>query len=142
VRCGLYGHHPRVFQRDIEARDGLVGMQADLMHHVGVLYHLCDPIRHLQAIPRYVGRGIMLDTHYAQDAEATLEYEVDGRTYRYKKYREFGVEDPFSGMYDHSKWLTLEDIQSTLRDAGFARFEVVETRAERNGPRVLLFAQR
>lgn len=142
VRCGLYGHHPRVFQCDVEATADLSVLAADVMHHVGVLYHLRDPVRHLRAIPRHVAHGLMLDTHYALDAEATLSYEVDGRSYRYRQYREFGVADPFSGMYDHSKWLTLDSIQSILGEAGFPKFDVVETRAERNGPRVLLFAQR
>jgi hypothetical protein len=142
VRCGLYGHHPRVRLCDIEVPQDLSFLAADLMHHVGVLYHLRDPVRHLRAIPGFVGRGIMLDTHYALDAEATLSYEVDGRTYRYKQYGEFGIADPFSGMYDHSKWLTLDGIRSILDEAGFPQVEVVETRAERNGPRVLLFAQR
>jgi hypothetical protein len=142
VRCGLYGHHPSVFQCDVEAAQDHSMLAADLMHHVGVLYHLRDPVRHLKSLPGFVTQGIMLDTHYALDAEATLSYEVEGRSYRYKQYREFGVADPFSGMYDHSKWLTLESIQSILGDAGFPKFDVVETRAERNGPRVLLFAQR
>lgn len=142
VRCGLYGHHPQVFQRDIEVQHETAALQADLMHHVGVLYHLRDPVGHLQSIPGYIARGIMLDTHYALEAEANLQYEVGGRTYRYKKYREFGVEDPFSGMYDHSKWLMLADIERTLKEAGFRHVEVVETRVERNGPRVLLFAHR
>jgi hypothetical protein len=142
VRCGLYGYHPRVLQCDVEAAQDLSVLTADVMHHVGVLYHLRDPVRHLMSLSGFVTDGLMLDTHYALDDEATLSYEVDGRSYRYKQYGEFGVADPFSGMYDHSKWLTLESIQAILGEAGFPKFEVVEIRAERNGPRVLLFAQR
>lgn len=142
VRCGLYGYHPRVLQCDVEAAHDTSALAADLAHHVGVLYHLRDPVSHLHALSGYVGQGIMLDTHYALEHEAVLSYPVGDRSYAYKRYGEFGVSDPFSGMYDHSKWLTLPTIEATLREAGFGTVEVVETRDERNGPRVLLFAQR
>jgi len=45
-------------------------------------------------------------------------------------------------MYDHSKWLRLEDIMNVLRIAGFRNVNVIEERQERNGPRVLLMAER
>lgn len=142
VRCGLYGHHPHVFKCDVEKPEEMTTLTADLIHHVGVFYHLRNPVQHLRAISARVSQGLMLDTHYALDSEASLSYEVEGRNYSYKKYNEHGIADPFSGMYDHSKWLTLETIESTLRETGFSRVDVVETRAERNGPRVLLFAER
>jgi len=109
---------------------------------VGVLYHLKDPVRHLLEIGRYIRAGVMLDTHYAEEAEARLTYQVDGREFRYKRYGELGHEDVFSGLYPHSKWLPLPTIVSLLEETGFGRVDVVETRAERNGPRVLLFAAR
>lgn len=143
VRCAAYGRHPLVTLRDID-RGPFEGGQfeADVMHHVGVLYHLKDPVTHLLSLGSYVGAGIMLDTHYSEDENADSVYEVRGRRYRYWRYREWGHSDPFSGMYDHSKWLRLEDIQSLLRQAGFVRCEVVERRAEPGGPRVLLLAER
>ena len=84
----------------------------------------------------------MLDTHYAEEGEANESYEVDGRSFRYKRYGEFGHEDVFSGLYPHSKWLPLDTIVALLKESGFGRVDVVERRAERNGPRVLLFAER
>lgn len=45
-------------------------------------------------------------------------------------------------MKDHAKWLRREDILSILKKAGFMNVEVIETRNERNGPRVLLLAKR
>ena len=141
VRCALFGHHPVVFKHDVEARDADLGrLRADLAHHVGVLYHLKDPVQHLLDLGTITGRGLMLDTHYAEDAEAVESYEAAGRAYRYKKYFEGGQADPFSGMYDHAKWLRLDDIAAALNEAGFAEVEIVEKRQERNGPRVLLFA--
>jgi hypothetical protein len=141
VRCGLYGHHPRVLRCDVEQPD-LSVLKSDVLHHVGVFYHLRDPVRHLRNISAQIAYGLMLDTHYALDDEATLSYDVDGRRFSYKRYGERGVADPFSGMYDHSKWLTLASIETTLREAGFNNVDVVEKRAERNGPRLLLFAWR
>jgi len=141
VRCALFGHHPTVFKFDVEAADAdPTPLRADLAHHVGVLYHLKDPVRHLLGLGAFISRGVMLDTHYAEDAEATETYEAAGRPVAYKKYFEGGQADPFSGMYDHAKWLRLGDIVSLLKEAGFPSVEIVEKRAERNGPRVLLFA--
>lgn len=141
VRCALFGHHPTVFKHDVESRDAdTEPLRADLVHHVGVLYHLKDPVSHLLDLGKFIGRGVMLDTHYAEEAEASETYEAAGRRVAYKKYFEGGQADPFSGMYDHAKWLRLEDISALLKEAGFPRVEVVEKRAERNGPRVLLFA--
>jgi hypothetical protein len=143
VRCAFFDQHPKVIRLDVEkppANDELPA--ADVACHIGVLYHLRDPVRHLLALGRRLRLGLLLDTHFALDEEAALTYEVDGVPWRYKRYREHGRQDVFSGMYDHSKWLRLEDIVLLLRLAGFAEVELIEKRAERNGPRALLVAQR
>lgn len=143
VRTSLYGCYPTVFKYDVEAMPVSTDLlRADLLHHVGLLYHLADPVRHLLEIGRYIGLGMMLDTHYASDDEARLSYEVGGREYRYKLYGELGYKDVFSGLSAHSKWLRLDTIVGLLHETGFPQVEVVETRQERNGPRVLLFARR
>jgi len=143
IRCAFFGYCPTVFKCNVEERPLPVeALSADIMHHVGVLYHLKDPVSHLLGLGQYVRRGLMLDTHYSLEHEATEAYEVEGKEYRYKTYQEFGHADPFSGMYDHSKWLRLEDIAALLSEAGFGQIEIVETRNERNGARVLLIARR
>ena len=83
----------------------------------------------------------MLDTHYAHPEDATEEYEVAGERFRFRRYDEHGRADVFSGVRPTSKWLRLDDIERVLREAGFGTVEVVEKRDERNGPRVLLFAE-
>lgn len=143
VRTAFYGYRPTVFQHDVEegsARTDL--LQADILHHVGVLYHLKDPVRHLLEIGRYIRLGVMLDTHYALPEEASLSYLVNGRKYSYKRFQERGTADVFSGLHSHSKWLPVDVITGLLKESGFGRVDVVETRPERNGPRVLLFASR
>lgn len=143
VRCGMYGYTPTVFRYDVESIPADVSLlQADLLHHVGVLYHLKNPVGHLLDLGRYITEGLMLDTHYCLPDDATERYSVQGKGYAYKRYMEYGKREAFSGIYDHSKWLLLEDIIGCLMEAGFDQVEIVERRDERNGPRVLLFAER
>jgi tRNA (mo5U34)-methyltransferase len=143
LRTALYGYHPRVFVHDVDRVPANYDqLQADVLHHVGVLYHLRDPVRHLLEIGRYVRLGVMLDTHYALEAEAQLIDEVNGREYRYKRFQEQGRADVFSGLGDSSRWLSLDLIIGLLQETGFADVEVIEKRQERNGPRVLLIARR
>lgn len=143
VRTAFFGLNPTVFKCDLEA-PGPLGerLRADVVHHCGVLYHLQDPVKHLQDLAELIGHGVMLDTHYSLPEEATAAYTVGGRTYRYKHYIESGHADVFSGLYAHSKWLLLDDLIGLLKAGGFTDVEVAETRAERNGPRVLLYARR
>jgi hypothetical protein len=143
VRCAFFDEHPRVFPYDVEEQgvgDDL--MRADLCHHVGVLYHLTDPVSHLRRLGTVISRGLMLDTHYAREEDVGEEYEVDGEHFGFRDYEELGRGDVFSGMRPNSKWLRLDDIAGVLRGGGFDKVDVVEMREERNGPRVLLFAER
>jgi len=142
VRCAFFDQHPRVLVCDLESPQlPSELLTADLCTHVGVLYHLTDPVGHLHQLGDWVGEGLMLDTHVAREDELTGEYEVNGRSYRFRHWDEERT-DPFSGMRTHSKWLLLDDLLQILADAGFATTEVVEKRDERNGLRVLLFAEK
>ena len=69
-------------------------------------------------------------------------YIVNGINYQYQHFLEGGRKEVFSGMYDHAKWLLIDDICDILKDEGFKKIEVKEDREERNGPRLLLFASR
>jgi SAM-dependent methyltransferase len=140
VRCGFYDVRPRVAVCDVEAVDDEL-LHADLCHHIGVLYHLDDPVTHLRRLGTWISHGLMLDTHYAADEDATKTYTVDGERFGYRRYREGGRRDVFSGIRPSAKWLRLGDIESLLRGAGFGTVEIVERRVERNGLRVLLFAE-
>lgn len=142
VRCAFFGFRPAVFTCNVE--EGLMdtaSVEVDVACHIGVLYHLKDPVRHLHELSRFVRMGILLDTHYASDEAARRTYDSNGQTYRYKKYREV-TSSVFAGVYDHAKWLRLDDIVQILKDSDFKRVDIVETREERNGPRVLLLALR
>ena len=143
VRCALLGERPFVVPWNIE--DGLardLDISCDVLHHVGVLYHLIDPVRHLREVLPYVREVVMLDTHVASAAAAVDSYVSGTDRFQYQRYKEGGREVPFAGMADHAKWLCEEDLLRVLREAGFHHIDVAERRHERNGPRVLIYASR
>lgn len=142
VRCAFYGHHPEILLRDVDGGAAMEGIAADVVHHVGVLYHLEEPAQHLLALGSIARLGVLLDTHVAEEHEATEVLEIDGRAIRYRPYREGGTADVFSGMRAHAKWLTLQSLTELVEAAGFPTIDLVEERAERNGRRVLLVAKR
>jgi len=143
VRTAMLGFHPTVYVCDVENAEAAARLpEVDVVHHVGVLYHLKDPVAHLAAIAGRTRRVLMLDTHFAVPDEATETLSSGGRTYRCRRYREFGHADVFSGMYPHSMWLQLDDLLAILEHAGLGKTEIIERRDERNGARVLLYASR
>jgi tRNA (mo5U34)-methyltransferase len=143
VRCWGFGHSPTIFQWNLEeSPPAHVEIECDVVHHVGVLYHLTDPVGHLRRLAPHVRRAIMLDTHVASAGKKLEDYLVDGEVLRVRRYREKGRHDPFSGIEDHSRWLLEDDLVRVLRDLGFATVEVAERRDERHGARVLIHAER
>jgi 2-polyprenyl-3-methyl-5-hydroxy-6-metoxy-1,4-benzoquinol methylase len=143
VRTAMFGCRPEVTTCDVENDEDLARLPSvDYVHHVGVLYHLKDPVAHLQKLMPTVRHGILLDTHVSPPDGAKKSYKSGGQKYHYHHHREGGKADVFSGMYDHAKWLLLDDLKALLQSLGFAEVEVIELRQERNGPRVRLHATR
>jgi tRNA (mo5U34)-methyltransferase len=143
VRCSLLGRHPDVWRVDLEEpRNEALDLSCDVMHHVGVLYHLTDPVRHLNEYAPLVRKAIMLDTHVAPDHGRLSTYSSCGEQWSYRRYEEAGRAAPFAGMRDHAKWLRERDLVRLLVSLGFEHTDVAERRSERNGARVLIFAER
>lgn len=140
VRTSFYGHRPDVRVVDLDTDTDLEGLECDVAHHVGVLYHLREPVPHLLALGRVAKEAVWLDTHVARDDDGLETGVSEGISYRYRRFVEGA--DPFSGMHDHAKWLPVEDLERVLQSAGFAQIEVLERRDERNGLRVLVLARR
>jgi len=112
----------------------------DLLHHVGVLYHLSDPVRHLEHVLSRTNEAVLLDTHVATDAAAAnASYEVNGKAYAYYHHDE-NTSSPFAGVRDHAKWILLEDIEELLKEAGFNDIHMYSDRIERNGRRITMWA--
>lgn len=143
VRCAMLGRAADVTLWDVEGPPP-PGFDAacNVLHHVGVLYHLVDPVAHLRAIAPFVGEAMMIGTHYATPDTATDSYESGGDTYRCRMVGEGGRDSVFSGMGSFARWLRLDDLCGLLTRLGFASVDIWEDAEERNGPRVLLFARR
>lgn len=117
----------------------------DLVFHVGVLYHLPNPVEHLHQIGRLGASALLLDTHYATDAlekfpATTIRH--GGETYRARIYREKGWADAFSGVEARSTWLYREDLLALVARTGFPQIEILRDEQERNGPRIGLLARK
>ena len=143
IRTKLFGYTADISLCNLELSTDMARLPSvNIMHHVGVLYHLKDPVSHLLALGTIVNDGMLLCTHYAMEDMLSDSYMLDGKEYRYFKYLEKGRDDFFSGMYDHSKWLLIEDIKYLLAQSGFTDFRIMADEQQRNGPRVTLFAGR
>ena len=141
VRANLFGAKPTVSLCDIEDADQFERLPVvDVVHHVGVFYHLRDPVSHLRKLASKATDGILLDTHYATPAMAITSYQAGGHSFACHKYAEGGRNEVFSGMYDHAKWLLLDDIKALLMEAGFTDIKIAADEPQRNGPRVTLYA--
>lgn len=128
---------------DARGLDSALG-HFDLIFHVGVLYHLLNPVEHLHSLKGF-GDALLLDTHYATDEcvkmpQSTITWQ--DRTWQTRKFREGGWNDVFSGVDDWSEWLQKDDLLQLVRDLGFPRIEVFRDVVERNGPRIGLIARR
>lgn len=143
VRCSLYGYNPEVYRVDLEEPlPNYIDLQCDVLSHIGVLYHLTDPVGHLFEISKLTGKVLLLDTHVAKKGAKLEEYSVNGESYAYMEYKEKGRKPPFAGMKDHAKWLLLECLMNVLEKCGFVGINLIEERNEKNGLRVLIYAAR
>lgn len=139
VRCTMAGLHPGVHCWDAEQEiPESLDLSCDVLHHVGVLYHLEYPVEHLRRLAPLVRHGIMLDTHVAPEG---VEIKRDAGV-RYWHFDDHSRDNPFAGMYGHAKWIVLDDLVGLLKDLGFRNVDVAQERAERSGPRVLIYANR
>lgn len=139
ARLSWHGQSAKVFQKDVERIDASAFPKFDVVVHIGVLYHLANPVTHLLSLAP-VCDYLFLDTHVARDENNLTELKIVERSYRGAQHAEGGWADPFSGRGDSAFWLTLESLLGALKVAGFAPTQILQKREERNGPRVLLLA--
>lgn len=139
ARLSAHGRSAAAYTVDIEQPDALPG-RFDVMFHCGVLYHLENPVTHLQAALRACD-AIYLDTHVASPGRDSDEADFAGRRYRGYRHVEGGWQDPFSGRGSSAFWLRREDIASLFDEAGFS-FETWSERDERNGARIGVLGRR
>lgn len=145
ARLWAYDRHASLVHWDLEkAPPRTVPPEWDVLHHIGVLYHLSDPAGHLDTVLPRTKHAMILDTHVARDdSDASRSYAVNGRTYTYKHFTEDQVDsNPFAGLGDHAKWLRVEDLMDICRRHGFSDVRLTDDRSERNGRRVMIWAMR
>ncbi len=143
VRLWAYGYSADVQLWDFEQAESPTTVPAswDILHHVGVLYHLTDPAGHLAALADRTERAVILDTHVAGGRFPTTKaYEALGRSIPYAFQAE-DIVSPFAGLRDHAKWLEGSELERILTDRGF-KITLSELREERNGHRIMIWAER
>ncbi len=106
----------------------------DVCFNVGVLYHLPEPWILLDRISTCC-KAMFMWTHYAPAHDAGVNREG----YNGTMYREFGVEEPLSGMSERSFWPTLDELRRMLREHGFTNEVILQDEDDHpHGPAVLL----
>lgn len=143
-RLWIYGLSADVQYWNLEAGEPPASVPSswDVLHHIGVLYHLADPATHLAIALNRTNKALILDTHVSSEDEVTNHiYHACGRTFAYAEKEEKPI-SPFAGVKDHAKWLKIEDLEWICRDRGFTDVRIIDVRQERNGKRVLLWAFR
>jgi tRNA (mo5U34)-methyltransferase len=139
VRCNLLGYQPIVGVCNLELSEHFETLpKVHFVHHVGVLYHLNDPVKHLFQLKDVIKIGMMLDTHYATEGMLNSSYEYQDKEYRCYNYPERGRDDVFSGTNDFSRWLLKEDIINILKEIGLSNVKIISDEEQRNGPRFTL----
>ncbi len=144
TRLFVHGvENAKVVLADVRDLDSSFG-SFDVVFHVGVLYHLMQPVEHVHRLSR-LADTLLLDTHYCRDDTKfrRSDEQFDGKDYRAFLYTgEGGWADMFSGVENTSRWLHQQALLDAVRDAGYDALEIISDRIERNGPRMTLLARR
>lgn len=143
VRTNVLGFTPTILKWNVEEsyfKEDV--LYCDLCHHFGVLYHLKDPFLHLSYLAKFVKKAFFIDTHVTNLTNINSTYHFNGNEYNVERRTEFGMRDPYSGVYDHSNWVLLEDLVYVLEKLGFGHYNMIEDRDERNGRRVLIYVHK
>lgn len=134
VRCWMLDLRPQIHCLNLENLD-LALPTTDLCHHVGVLYHLTQPVEHLLKVLGKTKRAMLLDTQIANPATCNIDINVLGKSVPAFRYNEKEIHfAPFAGLETFALWLT-DDTICQLAES--EKFEVIfkDIREERNGLR-------
>ncbi len=100
----------------------------DLVVAMGVLYHLPDPHVLLSNL-RALSDDVYLNTHYANDRHPRNSPEAELLTpwgrHRGRRYHEYGLADPLSGLDEASFWPYFDDLLSMCGSAGFGDCKIM-----------------
>jgi len=114
---------------------------AEAVFHVGLLYHLLDPVAHLKKLCGVESvQAIFLDTHFAPAEQCERTYQSSTGALVQCSERAELVVMPRSGVNATSRWLSIDTIMSLLGET-FKGVFILERRIERNGPRATIMAK-
>jgi tRNA (mo5U34)-methyltransferase len=140
ARLSLYGADAKVYVADCENLDASFGT-FDVIFHIGVLYHLVDPVGHIAKIGA-LAPTLYIDTHVGGPNDTYTKEKIGEAEYSVLRTLEGGWKDPFSGAQKTAKRLSLDSLALALTNAGYTAQRLLQYRRERNGPRVLILASR
>ncbi|MEL6582976.1 MAG: DUF1698 domain-containing protein [Pseudomonadota bacterium] len=141
ARTWLLGHRPDVQLIDLEEIDKPLP-EADVCHHVGVLYHLARPIEHLQKVLANTRSLALLDTQICAPGQENASIEINGKAYNVFRYKEPNISfAPFAGMVDFAYWLSEATIHELFVESGFSQV-THNLKEERNGQRLSVVYKR
>lgn len=121
VRRALRVSNVKFVQANLEEADLNRFGKFDAVFCVGLLYHLPEPWKLLEQLPR-IAPHLFVWTHYADDQAAN---EIRG-DYRGQLHREGGPEEPLSGMSETAFWPTLRALQQMLTASGYAAINILQ----------------
>jgi SAM-dependent methyltransferase len=122
---------------DVRAADITAYGRFDLVLNSGLLYHLDAP---WELLARLAGVAplMFIWTHYALDDRATERVVVGGTELRGARQREFGPQDPLSGLQPTSFWPTRDSLTTMLRLTGWSEVASDVQPAHPDGPGITL----
>ncbi|CAN5309055.1 hypothetical protein BH20VER2_BH20VER2_07150 [soil metagenome] len=123
-------------QANLEETDLTSFGKFDAVLCCGLLYHLPEPWKLLEQLPR-VAPKVLIWTQYADDLAAdTVRHGLRGIV-----RVEGGADEPLSGMSHSAFWLTLGSLIKVLTTSGYERVHVLHHDLEHaNGPAVVISA--
>lgn len=121
-----YTECPNIFEKE-----------TSIVIHSGVLYHLINPVEHLQTC-RQVSHKLYLNTHVASRTPDRLK-ECD-HLWQGEWHSE-PTDTPRAGLASQSFWLTLNELCRAVILAGYGSVKLLRDRQEPNGRRVALYCE-
>jgi tRNA (mo5U34)-methyltransferase len=106
---------------DVDDLDSSFG-KFDILFHVGLLYHLRNPVVHLHNL-RGIADYLLLDTHYcpSDDQFPRADIEYHGKVHKAFRWKEGAWNEPWAGVTDYARWLHRDTLFELLNDIGFDR---------------------
>ena len=127
----------RFVEANLESADLASFGRFDAIFCSGLLYHLPEPWRLVEQLPRLAPK-LFIWTHYADDLAAN----VNQHGFRGLVHREGGKDEPLSGLSETAFWPTIGSLLTMLTTSGYRRMEVIKhDGTHRSAPAITIAAR-